>query len=163
METPVIVDPANKNGPCLFLRKVIHPSAGDNYRVVVHDGDEIEIGSIGRQFDGWTWGIDCVIPMRDEETEGSGKDRKDCMRQFRAAWDRFSSDPARLTEFSRNEAEAAAVSAARISWLINPKVPGMSHLNSHQDRDRTQGRPKHFRTRKKPRNSRERSWPKHFI
>jgi hypothetical protein len=45
------------------------------------------------------WGIDCVIPMRGEETEGSGKDRRDCMPQFRAAWDRFSADPARLTEF----------------------------------------------------------------
>jgi hypothetical protein len=37
--------------------------------------------------------------MRGEETEGSGKDRKDGMRQFPAAWDGFSSDPARLTEF----------------------------------------------------------------
>ena len=43
--------------------------------------------------------IDTVVPMRGEETEGSGKDRKDCMQQFRAAWDRFSSDPGRLTEF----------------------------------------------------------------
>jgi hypothetical protein len=25
--------------------------------------------------------------------------RKDCMRQFRAAWDRFSADPTRLSEF----------------------------------------------------------------
>jgi hypothetical protein len=83
----------------LFLRKVIHPQAHDNYRVVVRDGDEIEIGSIGVQFDGWTWGIDTVIPMRDVDAQGDGKDRKDCMRQFRAAWDRFSSDPARLTEF----------------------------------------------------------------
>jgi hypothetical protein len=47
----------------------------------------------------WTWGIDTVVPMRGEETEGSGKDRKDGMRQFPAAWDGFSSDPARLTEF----------------------------------------------------------------
>jgi len=83
----------------LFLRKVIHPQAHDNYRVVVRDGDEIEIGSIGMQFDGWTWGIDTVVPIREVEAEGAGKDRADCMRQFRAAWDRFSSDPARLTEF----------------------------------------------------------------
>jgi hypothetical protein len=48
---------------------------------------------------GWVWGIDSVIPMREPETEGSGKDRKDCMRQFSAAWDRFSADPARLSEF----------------------------------------------------------------
>jgi hypothetical protein len=83
----------------LFLRKVIHPAARDNYRVVVRDGDEIEIGSIGRQFDGWAWGIDCVIPMREIESEGTGRDLKDCTRQFCAAWERFSSDPARLTEF----------------------------------------------------------------
>jgi hypothetical protein len=61
----------------LFLRKVIHPAATDNYRVVVRDGEEIEIGSIGRQFDGWAWGIDCVIPMREIESEGSGRDLKD--------------------------------------------------------------------------------------
>ena len=66
------------------------------------DGDEIELGSIGIQHTAglsseWHWGIDCVIPMRD--AQGAGKDRADCMRQFRAAWDRFSSDSARLTEF----------------------------------------------------------------
>jgi hypothetical protein len=44
-------------------------------------------------------GIDSVVPMREEDREGSGKNRTDCMRQFRAAWDWFSSDPARLTEF----------------------------------------------------------------
>jgi hypothetical protein len=38
----------------LFLRKVIHPQARDNYRVIVkHDGLEIEVGSIGMQFEGW--------------------------------------------------------------------------------------------------------------
>jgi hypothetical protein len=65
----------------------------------VYDGEDIEIGSIGRQFDDWVWGIDCVIPMRETESEGTGCDLKDCTRQFRAAWERFSSDPARLTEF----------------------------------------------------------------
>jgi hypothetical protein len=84
----------------LFLRKVIHPQAHDNYRVIVKDdGAEIEVGSIGVQFDGWHWGIDNIVPMSEADGEGSGKDRKDCMRQFRAAWDRFSADPARLTEF----------------------------------------------------------------
>jgi len=84
----------------LFLRKVIHPQAHDNYRVIVKDGGaEIEVGSIGIQHEGWVWGIDSVIPMRELDTEGSDKDRKDCMRKFRAAWDRFSADPARLTEF----------------------------------------------------------------
>jgi hypothetical protein len=77
----------------LFLRKVIHSTARDNCRVIVRDGDEIEIGSIGVQFDGWTWGIDTVVPMREVEAEGTGKDRAEYMRQFRVAWDRFSSDP----------------------------------------------------------------------
>jgi hypothetical protein len=41
----------------LFLRRVIHPQSRDNYRVVVKDGgDEIEVGSIGVRFDGWSWG-----------------------------------------------------------------------------------------------------------
>src|SRR6516225_256443 len=76
------------------------PQAHDNYRVVLEDdGLETEIGSIGVQFDGWRWAIDNVIPMRDEDTAGIGKDRNDCMRQFRAAWEKFSADPARLTEF----------------------------------------------------------------
>ena len=51
---------------------------------------------IGVQFEGWHRGIDSIVPMREEDGEGGGKD---CMRQFRAAWDRFSADPARLSEF----------------------------------------------------------------
>jgi hypothetical protein len=47
----------------------------------------------------WAWGIDNVIPMREVDTQGAGKDRKDCMKQFRAAWEKFSADPARLTDF----------------------------------------------------------------
>jgi hypothetical protein len=42
----------------------------------------------------WRWGIDTLIPMRVLETQGKGKDRRDCMRQFRAAWDRFAADEA---------------------------------------------------------------------
>ena len=39
-------------GMNLYLRKVVHPQAHDNYRVVLkRDGDEFEIGSIGVQFD----------------------------------------------------------------------------------------------------------------
>ena len=89
----------------LYLRKVIHPQARDNYRVILKDdGQEIEIGSIGIQqgsagSEHWTWAIDNVIPMREAEAQGRGKDRKDCIKQFRAAWDKFSADPARLTEF----------------------------------------------------------------
>jgi len=55
----------------LYLRKVIHPQADDNYRVVLKDYiPEVEIGSIGiqhatgaRTF--WRWAIDTVLPMRD--------------------------------------------------------------------------------------------------
>src|SRR5215831_14927497 len=43
--------------------------------------------------------IDTVIPMRVLETQGKGKDRRDCMRRFRAAWDRFAADEANLIEF----------------------------------------------------------------
>jgi hypothetical protein len=89
----------------LYLRKVDHPQAVDNYRVILKiDGTEYEIGSIGTKVftaaeTVWTWGIDTVIPMRAMETEGSGADRKDCEKQFRAAWERFSADEATLTEF----------------------------------------------------------------
>jgi hypothetical protein len=56
----------------LFLRKVIHPQAHDNYRVVLlDDGDEIEIGSIGVQ--GWHWGVDTAIPMRSLEAEAPAR------------------------------------------------------------------------------------------
>jgi hypothetical protein len=54
----------------LDLRKVIHPQARDNYRVIwKDDGLEVEIGSIGIQHGSgareyWAWGIDNVIPMR---------------------------------------------------------------------------------------------------
>jgi hypothetical protein len=40
-------------------------------------------------------GINTVVPMR--EAEGTGKNRAECMRQFRAAWDRFGADRAMLT------------------------------------------------------------------
>lgn len=89
----------------LYLRKVDHPQARDGYRVILKvDETEFEIGSIGVTYHTstariWTWGIDTVVPMRELESEGEGNDRKDCMRLFKAAWERFSSDPARLTEF----------------------------------------------------------------
>jgi hypothetical protein len=80
----------------LYLRKVVHPQAHDNYRVVFKlDGDEFEIGSIGIQHGAaWRWGIDTVIPMRVLETQGKGKNRRDCMK-----WDRFAGDEANLVEF----------------------------------------------------------------
>jgi hypothetical protein len=80
--------------PDLYLRKVDHAQARDNYRVVLKtDGDEFEVGSIGVQTftssdTAWTWGIDTVMPMRDHQAEGRGKDRMDCMDKFRAAWER---------------------------------------------------------------------------
>jgi hypothetical protein len=90
----------------LFLRKVAgHPQAQNAYRVVQKsDEGEIEIGSIGIQFKAgpdpvWRWGIDTVVPMREIESEGEGKDRKDCEKQFKAAWEKFCSDPARVAEF----------------------------------------------------------------
>ena len=54
----------------LYLRRVIHPQAYDNYRVILKDGgEEFEVGSIGiqpgagaRTF--WAWAIDTVVPMR---------------------------------------------------------------------------------------------------
>jgi hypothetical protein len=89
----------------LYLRKVIHPQAHDNYRVLLKDdGLEVEIGSIGIQHgcgatEYWAWGIDTVIPMRTHQTHGRGSDRSDCMRQFKAAWARFAADEANLTMF----------------------------------------------------------------
>ena len=74
-------------GAPLYLRKVIHPDAHDNYRVILklEDG-EVETGSMGLQHGAaWRWGIDTVIPIRALETQGEGKDREDCMRQFKAA------------------------------------------------------------------------------
>ena len=81
----------------LYLRQVIH----DNYRVILNnEGDEVEIGSIGIQHGAaWTWGIDTLIPMRTWETQGDGKDRRDCMTKFMAAWDRFAANEANLVEF----------------------------------------------------------------
>lgn len=79
----------------LYLRKVIHPQAHDNYRVILKREDgEFEIGSIGIQHGGaWAWEIDAVIPVRSFEIEGQGRDRRDCIRQFKAPWERFAADP----------------------------------------------------------------------
>jgi len=66
----------------LYLRKVSHPQAHENYRVILKlDGSEVEIGSIGIQHGAaWRWGIDTVIPTRVLETQGEDKDCRDCMR-----------------------------------------------------------------------------------
>lgn len=85
----------------LSLRRIPHPQASNNYRVV---WNEIEIGSIGLQSGPdltrfWRWAIDTVLPPQGFATRGDGADLKDCKRQFADAWERFSSDPARLAEF----------------------------------------------------------------
>jgi hypothetical protein len=82
----------------LYLRKVNQPQARNSYRVILKTDDgEIELGSIGKGYDGWHWGIDTVLPMRDIESGGYGEDRADCMRKFRAAWERFAADEANLS------------------------------------------------------------------
>lgn len=87
----------------IYLRKV-DPDR-EAYRVILKDdGEEIELGSIGIQNTlganwSWKWGLDTVIPMREIESEGDGKDRADCMRQFKKAWDSFCAQPGWLEEF----------------------------------------------------------------
>lgn len=70
------------------------------------DVGEIEIGSIGPQTEAgnvtrWVWAIDTVIPMREAEQMGYAVDRRDCQRKFKAAWEAFASDAARLSDFMR--------------------------------------------------------------
>src|SRR5690349_17584460 len=89
----------------LYLRKV--EPGREAYRVVLKDdGTETEIGSIGPQHETgavmrWAWAIDTVIPMREAEQMGHGVDRKDCQAKFKAAWEAFAADPARLSDFMR--------------------------------------------------------------
>src|SRR6266567_7372445 len=61
---------------------------------------------------------------------------------------------------SRPRSVSRDVARARVSWLINPKASGTSHLKCHEESDRTQGRPKHFAASTRPRNLRGRNWPK---
>jgi hypothetical protein len=62
----------------LYLRKIDHPQAQDNYRAnLKYDRDKFEIGSIGiATFTStdtvWTWGIDTVLPLRAHQSEGRG-------------------------------------------------------------------------------------------
>jgi len=58
--------------------------------------------------------------MSEADAQGRGKERKDCMRQFRVAWDRFSADPARLTEFLRESASGSDES------LVDPTTPSVT-------------------------------------
>ncbi|MGA2999325.1 hypothetical protein [Bradyrhizobium sp.] len=89
----------------LSLRKVLHPQARNNHRVILKtEHGEFEIGSIGVQTftstdTSWTWGIDTVMPMRDDQAEGRGADRNDCMVKFRKAWESYCKQPGWLDEF----------------------------------------------------------------
>jgi hypothetical protein len=89
----------------LYLRKVQHVQAKDNYRVILKTDDgDVELGSIRIQHHTgadpvWIWGIDTVLPIREIESEGQGTDRADCMKRFKAAWIRFAADEANLAEF----------------------------------------------------------------
>ena len=97
----------------LFLRKIDHPQARNNYRVILKtETEEISIGSIGL-FTGmnssWTWAIDTVIPMQEVESEGHGIDRKDCTIKFKAAWQKLETDRGRMLEFLEAKRRSATV------------------------------------------------------
>ncbi len=91
----------------LSLRRVRHPMAKDNYRVVWNDGVKdrkigslgVQTGAAGRTF--WSWGIETVVAVLDFPTHGEAADREAAMAAFREAWDKFASDPARLALFLR--------------------------------------------------------------
>jgi hypothetical protein len=85
----------------LFLRKVSHPQVRNGFRAIVkidgRDRDWVRLQHTTATASVWTWG-DTIVPMRDE-SEGSSRDLLECMRQFRKARDRLSSDEAMLTAF----------------------------------------------------------------
>lgn len=138
----------------LYLRKVAHPQAKNSYRVVLkQDGTEVEIGSIGTTFRTevtpiWTWGIDTVIPMRELESDGEGRDRKDCMKQFKAAWLRLCEDEGRLEEFLAMKRREVPVTWSRafdaqppLSFVCSPKLQSADlRLSADSDADSTQPR-----------------------
>lgn len=70
----------------LLLRKVQHPQAANNYRVILkteYDG-EFEIGSIGVKIftSADTRGPGEFLPLRDHQAEGRGADRSNCIGQI---------------------------------------------------------------------------------
>jgi hypothetical protein len=92
----------------LRLRKITgHPQAPNAWRVIYRrdDGAEWEIGSIGHQLGPhgrqyWSWGMDTsATPRQSFKTEGEAIDREDAMKQFKAVWEVFASDQARLEKF----------------------------------------------------------------
>jgi hypothetical protein len=80
--------------------------------ILKQDGEEIGLGSIGVQNltgarAGWRWGIDTVVPMRELESEGEGRDKADCMRQFKAAWQAVCVRPSPVDRVHGDEAISA--------------------------------------------------------
>ena len=126
----------------LYLRRVIHPQALNNYRVLLKDaGLELEIVSIGIQHGSgateyWAWAIDTVIPMREIDAHGTGKDQKDCMRLFKARGGlpilRRASRGHTLQE--RNPAHSAGL-AGVLEWLSRAPADLLAH-SSQQRLDR---------------------------
>lgn len=97
-------------GMDLFLRRVHHPQARNNYRVVVKlDDGEIEVGSIGIQTTNtgsmWVWGLDAAVPIKIR-SEGTGKGVGQCMRRFRVAWDQFAANEINLRAFLKTKRAA---------------------------------------------------------
>jgi hypothetical protein len=93
----------------LRLRRVVHPMATDNYRVVWNG---LEVGSIGIQRGAaqrvfWSWGIDTPdnLPFA---THGEAENRDEATARFRTAWEAFAADPARLAEFVATKQAIAA-------------------------------------------------------
>jgi hypothetical protein len=62
----------------------VRPRHGKIQFAPAPQGDEAIQHGAGAQYF-WKWSIDTVIPMRAFETSGRGKDRADCMRQFKEA------------------------------------------------------------------------------
>lgn len=93
----------------LYLRKVTsHLHAPNAYRVVLklNDGTDVELGSVGEQVGNsqrrfWAWGLDTVLPTQSFPTDGEAPDRESAMAAFKAMWDRYASDAARLDAFIR--------------------------------------------------------------
>ena len=96
----------------LFLRRVRHPQSRYNYRVVLKDdGEEIEMGSIGVQYDWRHRRLDLGHRHRNpdarvEETEGTGKERAGPhVASFARHGTSLAQIAARLTEFLKMTTE----------------------------------------------------------
>jgi hypothetical protein len=85
----------------LFLRKVVPVQAKDKYRVILKSEDgEFEIGSIGVQYHAGPGGLDLGHRYRHPDARDRRRGPRQRPRRLQeAAWIRFASDEARLTEF----------------------------------------------------------------